>query len=337
MSALQARLSATPQGIQAASDYQPFARDRLESQVWRYLDEGSGQGLSLKANATAFEQACLIPRPLANVRGGHTRLQLFGQTFDHPLLLAPVAYQRLFHPDGEQASAMAAAAQGGQMVVSSLASQGLEEIIEAAGQPLWFQIYWQGDRPRTLKLVQRAIAAGYRVMMLTVDEPAIPMPPLLSGQSMVFDGWMTQAPTWEDLAWLRDQLDMPLLVKGLLHPEDASRAMTLGCEGVVVSNHGGRVLDGAPASLVVLPDIIEAVAGRGKVLFDSGIRNGRHAFKALESGACAVMVGRPYIWGLATCGALGVAHVVRLMRDELEMTMALCGCTCLDDVRSSGA
>jgi len=249
----------------------------------------------------------------------------------------------LFHIDGEQASAMAAVAQSGQMVVSSLASQTLEEIIETANQALWFQLYWQGDRTRTLRLLNRAIEAGYSAVVFTVDAPvkqavmALPdnisavnlEPPLAininAHQSKVFDGWMAQAPNWADLAWLRDHISVPLIVKGVMHTEDAERMIHIGCDGLVVSNHGGRVLDGVPSSLEVLPSVVERFSGQTKILLDSGIRHGQDAFKALALGADAVMIGRPFIWGLASAGALGVAHVIRLMRDELEMTMALTG------------
>lgn len=340
------RLDTLPDGIAATADYEALARERLDPAAWNYLQ--SGGGLTLAANRRAFDARPLMPRPLADLGGGHTRLTLFGQAMEHPILLAPIAYQRLFHPDGEAASAMAAAAQGGALVVSSLASQSLESIAEAAlaagGGPPWFQLYWQGEREATLRLARRAEAAGYPVLMLTVDAPVKPasliLPdgiaavnlecplapaPIAAGQSPVFDGWMAQAPTWDDLAWLRERIARPLLVKGLLHADDAERAVALGCDGLVVSNHGGRVLDGVPASLEVLPGILARVAGRVPVLLDSGIRDGRDVFKALELGAAAVLLGRPYIWGLARSGALGVAHVIRLLRDELECAMALCG------------
>jgi 4-hydroxymandelate oxidase len=336
--------------IRTASDYRPLAMARLHPDVWRYLEEGAGDQAALAANRRALDAVPLLPRPLADVRGGHTRVTLFGETLEHPLLLAPVAYQRLFHADGERASAMAVAAQGGQMAVSSLASQTLETIAEAAARPLWFQLYWQGDRARTLRLLRRAEVAGYRLVMLTVDAPVkqstIPLPPgiravnleegalrlspLEEGRSQVFDGWMAHAPTWDDLAWLRDQTRLPLVVKGVMHPDDARRAVDLGCNGVVVSNHGGRVLDGVPAAIDMLPAIVAAVERRATVLFDSGVRSGRDAYRALMLGAAAVMVGRPAMWGLAVSGAMGVAHVLRLMRDELEMTMALCGQRTLD-------
>lgn len=344
MGELLPKLATIPEGIQSAADYLPLARERLLPAVWHYLEEGSGNQITLQTNNRAFDSIRLLPRPMADVRGGHTRITLFGQTLAHPVILAPLAYQRLYHPHGESASAMAASAQEGQFCVSSLASQTLEEIITAAGQPLWFQLYWQEDRQKTLKLLRRAVAAGYQAIVFTVDAPIkqailqlpasispinldapAPFPSLMPHQSQVFDQWMARAPRWEDLAWLREHTSLPLLVKGILHPEDAGKVIDLGCDGLVVSNHGGRILDDTPSSLACLPEIVSAVSGRGKVLFDSGIRNGRDIYKALALGADAVLVGRPYIWGLATAGAMGVAHVIRLLRDELEMTMALTG------------
>ncbi len=339
--------------IEQVCGYQPLAEKRLTRQILRYLADGDCNG-----NLRSFTEVRIWPRPLCDVRGGNTRLTLFGQSLDHPILLAPVAYQRLFHPDGEIASAMAAAAQGGQSLVSSLASLPFEAIMKKGssndGPPPWFQLYWQGDRPRTHRLLQSAIDAGCSVVVFTVDAPvklatldlpagiravnleqAAALPAIDSAASTVFDGWMAQAPTWEDLRWLRETTRLPLLVKGILHPDDAGRAMDAGCDGIVVSNHGGRVLQGTPASLDALPLVAARVDGRMPVLLDSGIRNGRDVFAALARGASAVLVGRPYIWGLTVNGAMGVAHVIRLLRDELEMTMALSGCTHLRDINQS--
>jgi 4-hydroxymandelate oxidase len=343
--------------IERARDYLPLAQARLDATTWHYLQDGDSP-----ANAQALSSVPLMPRPLRALVGGHTRTTLFGQALAHPIMLAPIAYQRLFHPDGEVASAMAAAAQGGQMVISSLASQPIEAIVRASldtgGAAPWFQLYWQQDRPRTLSLLRRAEAAGCSAVVFTVDAPvkratlqlppgvqavnlAPPLPlalPPATAQaqaSVVFDGWMAQAPTWDDLAWLRQSTRLPLIVKGLLHPDDAAQAIDLGCDGLVVSNHGGRVLEGAPSSLSALAPIVQRVQGRVPVLFDSGVRSGRDAFVALAQGAAAVLLGRPAIWGLAANGALGVAHTLRLMRDELEMTMALTGCATLADILRS--
>lgn len=348
----QAYAKASLADIQTAIDYLPYAQEHLSQDAWHYLQSGTGQGLTSTRNRRLFEDIQLMPRPLTEVTGGNTQIELFGQHFSHPMLLAPLAYQQLFHPDGETASALASVAQGGQMVVSSLASQRLENIIAAAEQPLWFQLYWQGTREITLRLLRRALNAGYSAIMFTVDAPIkqagfrlpagisavnleapLALNPQQSGESAVFDGWMRQAPTWEDLQWLRDQISVPLLIKGILHPEDAARAVEFGCDAIVVSNHGGRVLDGVPGSLEVLPAIVQEISGKSAILLDSGIRNGQDVFKALALGADAVLIGRPYIWGLTVNGALGVSHILRLLRDELEMTMALCGVRSLASIK----
>lgn len=324
--------------------FQQQAQAALSPEAWAYLQDTAGCGLTAQANRAAFDAIRLVPRVLADMRQATTAVNLFGQSLEHPLLLAPIAYQRLFHADGEQGSAAAADAQGGTMLVSSLASQSLESIAAASERPLWFQLYWQGSRERTLRLLKRAEAAGYAVMLVTVDAPVkqavctlpphiwavnceqpLQANPVTIGESAVFQGWMSQAPTWQDMLWLRAQTQHPLLIKGILHPEDAEQAMGMGFDGIIVSNHGGRVLDSVTSSLDALTQVLAQVQGRVPVLFDSGIRSGLDAYKALSLGAAAVCIGRPYVYGLAANGALGVAQVIRLMRDELEMTMALMG------------
>lgn len=338
---------------QSIVEYQAKAQQQLPPDIWHYLDSGSGAGKTRQDNETAFNSIRLMPRPLADVRGGHTRVELFGQTLAHPFLLAPVAYQRLFHLHGEVGSAMAAHAQQAMMIVSSLASQSLTDIA-ATGAACWFQLYWQSGREATLRLLRKAEDAGAKAIVFTVDAPvkqatlALPdgiravnldaepqLPDLSDAQSVVFDQWMAVAPRWEDLDWLRAQTRLPLLVKGLLHADDAARAIAAGCDGLVVSNHGGRVLDGTPVALEVLRQFRAQLGPQMPLLFDSGIRSGSDAFKAIALGANAVLVGRPVIWGLATSGPLGVAHVLRLLRDELEMTMALCGCAGISAIAGS--
>lgn len=324
--------------------FQQQAQAALSPEAWAYLQDTAGRGLTAQANRDAFDAVRLVPRVLADMRQASTTTTLFGQTFDHPLLLAPIAYQRLFHTDGEQGSAAAADAQGGTMLVSSLASQSLESIAAASERPLWFQLYWQGSRERTLRLLKRAEAAGYAVMVVTVDAPVkqavctlpphiwavnceqpLQANPVTTGESAVFQGWMSQAPTWQDMLWLRDQTQLPLVMKGVLHPEDAEKAIHYGFDGLVVSNHGGRVLDSVVSSIDALKAVVTNVQGRVPVIFDSGIRSGLDAYKALSLGAVAVCIGRPYIYGLAANGAIGVAQVIRILRDELEMSMALMG------------
>ena len=332
--------------------YRSDAQSKLNQDIWHYLESSAGCGNTNIKNSLAWQQHQLMPRPLHSISGANTHCRLFNEEWAHPIMLAPIAYQRLFHQDGEVASAMASNAQDGQMIVSSLASQTLETIIESAQQPMWFQLYWQGNREASLCLVNRALLAGYNALVFTVDAPvkqaviqlpdhinAInleqPLAPrgLHPGQSEIFDGWMPQAPTWDDLKWLRDQTKVPLIVKGILSAEDACRIADIGCEGLVISNHGGRVIDNTPTSYEALPDIVNAVGSRCKLIVDSGIRSGHDIFTALSMGADAVCVGRPFIWGLASEGALGVARVIRLLRDELEMTMALTGCSNIQQIQ----
>lgn len=324
--------------------FQHQAQATLSAQAWAYLQDTAGRGLTAQANRAAFDAIPLVPNVLADMRQASTSVTLFGQTFEHPLLLAPIAYQRLFHADGEQGSAAAADAQGGGMLVSSLASQSLESIASVSDRPLWFQLYWQGNRERTLRLLKRAESAGYAVIVVTVDAPVkqavcelpadvwavnceqpLSANPISIGESRVFQGWMSQAPTWQDMIWLREQTQLPILIKGILHPDDAEQAIELGFDGIVVSNHGGRVLDSVVTSVDALRSVVARVKGRVPVLFDSGVRSGIDAYKALSLGATAVCIGRPYVYGLAAHGAMGVAQVIRLLRDELEMTMALMG------------
>lgn len=328
------------------------AQSKLSENVWHYLQSDAGQGAQLQVNETGWQTPKLVPRPLNSLNSPNTVCELFGEQWAHPIMLAPVAYQKLFHADGEIGTAVACNAQLGQMMVSSLASQPVADIVQQAQQPLWFQLYWQGDRARTEVLLRKALAAGVSAVVFTVDAPVkqalidlpkgisavnlaqpLAMQPIQPCQSQVFDGWMTQAPTWDDVIWLRQQVNIPLLVKGLMHVDDAKRAAQMGCEGVVISNHGGRVLDSTPSVAAVLPSVVAAVGGQCKILVDSGIRSGHDVFKALAMGADAVCIGRPYVWGLAAEGAMGVAKVIRTLRDELEMTMALTGVSNLAEIR----
>jgi 4-hydroxymandelate oxidase len=350
-----ARLSAIPREIAAAVDYERFARERLDDNAWEYLAGGAADEVTFRENRAAFERICLNPRVLSDVRGGHTRLQLFGRQYEHPVFLAPIAYQRLFHPDGESATLTGAGAMSACAAVSTLASTSLEEMAAVAHAPLWFQLYIQHDRDYTLELVRRAEAAGYAALVVTVDAPiagirnreqragfrlpadvcavnlqgAPVYSPQAAAGSIVFNGLMAAAPTWQDIEQLASVTRLPLIVKGILNADDALRALNHGAAGVVVSNHGGRILDGVPASIQALPAVAEAVAGRAPILLDGGIRRGSDIFKALALGAAAVMVGRPYVHALATAGALGVAHLLRILREELEVNMALCGCSTL--------
>ena len=347
-----------PAGVVNLADYERLAAQRLDANAWAYLSGGAGDEITVRWNREAFDRIGLTPRVLRGGPGGHTRLELFGKTFAHPILVAPVAYQRLAHADGESGTAAAAAALDAGLVLSTLASETLEQVAATAGPRRWLQLYVQPERAYTLDLVARAEAAGYEALVVTVDAPIngardrerragfrLPpgivaanlesylAPPPATPSSMVFDHFMAVAPSWSDIDWLAAQTRLPVVLKGILHADDAELAIAHGAAGIVVSNHGGRTLDTLPATLEVLPGIADRVGGRVPVLMDGGIRRGTDVFKALASGASAVMVGRPVVYGLAVAGVRGAAHVLRLLRDEFEIAMALTGCATLADIR----
>lgn len=346
------------------ADYEALACSRLDANALAYFEGGAADELTLRWNREAFDRLCLLPRVLASRAlrepGTATRCRLFGRELAHPIIVAPVAYQCLAHPEGERAVAMGAGAQDAMMVLSSLSSTDMAEAAAAGPTCRWFQLYVQPSRAATAALVARAERAGYDLLMLTVDAPVngirdreakagfrlppgigavnlagLPQSPpitLPEGASAVLDGYMSFAPTWEDVAWLQSITRLPVVLKGIVSPDDAARAADLGVAGIVVSNHGGRTLDTVPASISILPDVVARVAGRLPILIDGGIRRGTDVLKALALGADAVLVGRPVVHGLTVAGALGVSHVLRLLRDEFEVAMALTGCDTLDQI-----
>lgn len=350
------KLSRIPPDIATPGDYAPYARERMDEAAWAWLTEGAGGGLTARRNAEAYDDLLLATRLLRDLKTAHTRLELFGRTLDHPILLAPIANHKLFHPEGELATVAAAAAMGAPMAVSMQANHMLEEIAAQEGAHLWFQLYIQPDRDFTAALVRRAEAAGYRALVLTADAPigalragiALPagvepvnlrgmrqLPPhrgTPGGPPLFGSDLVAAAPTWADMAWLRGLTSLPILLKGVMTPEDAARVIGEGLDGIVVSNHGGRILDGQPATIEALPAIAEAVAKRVPLLIDGGIRRGGDIFRALALGADAILLGRPYALALAAAGAPGVAHVLHLLRAELEATMVATGCATLDEI-----
>ena len=347
------------------ADHERSAQRQLDANAWAYFSGGAGDEITLRANRSAWDELALVPRVLRPLAGGHTRCTLLGRALAHPILLAPVAYQRLAHPDGEIASAYAAAALGAGMVLSMQASSPLEDVAAAmhgdpGAGPLWLQLYLQHDRALVRELARRAETAGFEALVVTVDAPTsgvrdrerragFALPPEVQavnlasmapasqaqaapGHSALFDNLLRHAPTWDDIAWLQAQTRLPVLLKGVLHPEDARLALAQGVAGLIVSNHGGRTLDTAVSTARALPRMADAVGGALPLLVDGGLRRGTDVFKALALGASAVLIGRPALWGLANAGAAGVAHVLRLLRDELEACMALSGCATLADI-----
>lgn len=351
--------SAAPAPV-CLADYERLAEQKLDRNAWAYLSGGSADEITTRWNRTRFDEIALMPRLLRGGPGGHARLSLLGRDWAHPIFVAPVAHQKLAHPDGEIATAMAADAQDACMVLSTQAGVAMEDAARAGATCRWFQLYIQPARAATLQLVRRAEDAGFEALVVTVDAPingvrnrehrvGFSLPPGVSavnlaglptaetsasshGASAVFDHLMAQAPAWDDIVWLRQETKLPLVLKGILSPEDALEGLAAGADGLIVSNHGGRTLDTAVATITALPGVAAAVAGRVPVLLDGGIRRGTDVLKAMALGASAVLVGRPVVYGLAANGAFGASHVLRILRDEFEIAMALTGCRTVADI-----
>ncbi len=343
------------------ADVERAAAATLPPDVWDFLAGGSGAETTLDANRAALSRIFLIPRALRDVAQRTTDVTLLGAPARLPVATAPVAYQRLFHPDGELAVARAAKTAGVPFTASTLSSVPIEELT-AVGGTVWFQLYWLRDTARTLDLVRRAEDAGCRAVLLTVDVPwmgrrlrdvrnrfALPdhvraanvatgtaaHRRLADASAVATHTGQAFSPslTWSDVETLRKRTRLPLVLKGLLAPEDARRAAECGADAVVVSNHGGRQLDGAVPSIDALADVARVVGDRCEVLLDSGVRGGTDVLRALALGARGVLLGRPVAWGLATGGEAGVARVLDLVADELRDAMGLAGCPTLDDAR----
>jgi 4-hydroxymandelate oxidase len=332
-------------------DFEQDARRKLPAATYDFLAGGAADEITIRWNREAYDRLRLRPRALVDVSQIDTSVTLFGLRLPHPILLAPVAYQKLAHREGEVAAAKGAAAAEALFVVSSSATVAVEEIARATSGPLWFQLYVQSDIGVNRELVQRAAAAGCKALCVTVDTPVVgprnreqrsgftlppamtlPMnPQTLKARRATLSSSTTASSkrvsvTWAHVEEFLKISPVPVLLKGILHPDDAEEAVRRGAKGLIVSNHGGRNLDTALATIDALPDIATRVAGRIPVLVDGGIRRGTDVLKALAFGASAVLIGRPYVYGLAVAGADGVARVVRILRGELELAMALAGC-----------
>ncbi|UWP84971.1 alpha-hydroxy-acid oxidizing protein [Dactylosporangium fulvum] len=339
-----------------AEDYRHLARDLVAPDVWDFIEGGAEEERTLAANLRAFDRIRLRPRVLADVSAVDTSVELFGTRFATPLGVAPTAYHRLVDSDGEVATARGAGAAGALFVVGMFASRTLEDIAEVSTSELWLQLYWLRRRDVMAALIRRAEQGGYGALMLTVDVPrmgrrwrdmrngfavggdvaAVNIDPAVMASSHHRDAGRSALAqhaaqqfdatvTWADLAWVRAQSRLPLVLKGILTAEDAALAVEHGADAVVVSNHGGRQLDGAVASLDVLAEVVDAIGGACPVLFDGGVRRGADALAALALGARMCLLGRPPLWGLAARGADGVEGVLRTTTEELAHAMALAG------------
>ncbi|QFZ21215.1 alpha-hydroxy acid oxidase [Saccharothrix syringae] len=345
--------------VWSVSDVERLAAARLAPQVRDYIAGGSGEEVTVAANRAALDRVAVVPRALVDVSACDTGCELFGARSSLPVAVAPMAYQKLIHPGGERAAARAAGSAGVPYVISTLSSEPIDAVAGAAGAT-WFQLYWLRDRRTVVDLLRRAEDAGCRAVVLTVDVPLLgrrlrdlrngfALPPgirpvnvdgdvgehvpgdsvLARHTAAVFDPSLS----WRDLDWLREHTSLPVVLKGVLDAEDADQAVDRGVDGIVVSNHGGRQLDGAVPAVTALPEVVAAVDGRCPVLLDSGVRTGADVLRALALGATAVLVGRPVLWGLGAGGERGVATVLDLLREELETALRLAGCPDLASAR----
>jgi 4-hydroxymandelate oxidase len=351
-----------PGGALNPIELEQLARERLSSLAFDYYASGSNDENTLRANVAAWSRIALHYRVLVDVAARDTATTVLGTPVAMPVLVAPTAFHKLACADGELATARAASRAGTVMILSSLSNTRVEEVCAAASGPVWFQLYVYRDRDATAALVARAEAAGAQALVLTVDAPLLGrrerdvrnrfhLPPGLGVENMSAEGHrvveLQQAESglatyvatkldpslgWKDVAWLRSITRLPILVKGLVRPDDALRAIDHGARGIIVSNHGGRQLDGAPATADVLGAIADAVKGRVEVLVDGGVRRGADVLRALALGAQAVLVGRPILWGLAVAGEEGAFGVLDTLREELDHAMALLGTARVADV-----
>jgi 4-hydroxymandelate oxidase len=343
------------------ADFEFLAKAKMPATSWEYVTAGGGDEITVRWNIEAYQRIRLKPRVLVDVSKVDTRVTLLGQEHAFPILLAPASSQKLMHAEGELATARAAGATGTAMVLSSFSSTSLEDVAAVAKSPLWFQLYVQTDRGFTRELVQRAEAGGYRALCLTVDTPIAgarnresradvklsPMPHLKgiagvgsvsgipTGSPDIFKNVFDAAMSWKDVEWLRSFAKIPLILKGVLNPDDADRAVQCGVDGIIVSNHGGRNLDTLPATIDALPLVVDKVGGRLAVFVDGGIRRGTDVLKALALGANAVFIGRPYLYGLGAAGEAGVSKVISILQREFQMAMMLTGRTSVASIDRS--
>lgn len=337
------------------ADYAEAAREKLPTMAYDYYASGARDEATLRENRAAFDRWKLRHRVLRDVSDCDPGVDLFGHRLRLPVLVAPTAFHGLAHVEGEVATARAAGEAGTVMTLSTLSNRPMEEVAAASEGPAWFQLYVYRDRDATEQLVRRAESAGFSGLVLTVDAPVlgtrerdvrnrfhlpeglsvanlpaamagVPEEAADSGLAAYVASHMDPSLDWETLAWLVDLTDLPVLVKGIVHPEDAGLAVDHGAAGVIVSNHGGRQLDGGMATVEALPDVVAAAEGRVPVLVDGGVRRGTDVLKALALGAEAVAIGRPVLWGLAVEGAAGVLDVLRILEAELIEALRLSGC-----------
>jgi 4-hydroxymandelate oxidase len=344
--------SQAPAEAVSVSDFEALARLRIPRMAHEYISGGAADEITLRWNRESFDRIRLRPKILVDVSNLDTRVNLFGQELPFPILLAPTAYHRLVHPEGEIATVKGAALAGATLIASMLATTTIEEMAKASTRPLWFQTYILKDRGFTRDLTQRAESAGCKAICVTVDSPVVgvrnrdqrahfALPPEMERANLkglmrpggnlrpqegdIYTPILDASMTWKEIDWLRSFARVPVLLKGVLNPDDAEQAVKAGVSGIIVSNHGARNLDTVPPTIDILPEVTARVAGRIPVLMDSGVRRGTDVLKALALGATAVLIGRPYLYGLGVAGPEGVRRVVNILQTEFRVAMALAG------------
>ena len=337
-------------------DVEALARTVMLPAVYEFVASGAADEITLRWNREKYREIRLQQQVLRDLSSLDCSTTLFGQRMNTPILLAPTAGHRLTHPEGELATARGAGAFGATMVLSSGSNTSIEDVIAAASHPVWFQLYVSKDRAHTRALVERVQAAGAKALCVTVDSaldgarnrqmrtpfvlpPGVNYPHYFGirdpASVQTLDNVRPANLLWRDIEWLRSFTKVPMLLKGVMNPADAETGIKTGADGIIVSNHGGRCLDTQPATIEALPRVVEAVAGRVPVIVDGGIRRGTDVVKAIALGAAAVQIGRPYVYGLASGGAAGVEHVLKILRQELLMAMSLLGCPTIASIDRS--
>ena len=344
------KLDFIPNDLVSLKDYERYAKERMDLNSIAYVCSGAGDEMTYKRNEKAFENIFLETATLEDLKGANTKIELFGQSYENPIFLAPVAYQKLVDERGEIATVQGANAMNSCMCVSSFSSCTLEDITSYSNSPLWFQLYIQPNMQVNLELIKKVEKLGFKALIITIDAPISGLRNseqragfyLPNGISAInienlnpiqitndFENILDitpSLPTWKDIEFIKNNTNLPVVLKGITSVSYAKKAIELGIDGIVVSNHGGRTIDTQPASIEILPKIAKAVNGKIPILFDGGIRRGTDIIKAIALGASAVMIGRPIMYGLATAGALGVAHTLKILKEELEVSMIFTGC-----------
>jgi 4-hydroxymandelate oxidase len=352
---LKEKLTYIPNDLVSLKDYDRYAKERMDLNSLAYVCSGAGDEVTYRKNEESFQEIYLEANTLEDLSGANTKIELFGQTYETPIFLAPVAYQKLVDNNGEIATVQASNAMNCCMCVSSFSSSTLEDISSVSSSPLWFQLYIQPEMSVNLELIKKAEKLGYKALVITIDAPisgirnveqrfGFSLPNDVSAVNInnpfqsnnqyenVFD-IVKNLPTWKDIEFIKNSTNLPVILKGITSVSYAKKALEIGVDGIVVSNHGGRTLDTLAPSIKVLPKISKVINGKIPILFDGGIRRGTDIIKAIALGADAVMIGRPIMYGLATAGALGVAHTLKILKEELEIAMIFTGCKDIESLK----